>query len=105
MGSKGQRSAKEILHQRETEDIGALLAEARQMLHLTQKDLGTLVGIPRKRLGYIERGERPVYLWEALVLVRFFHDESDGLAALIVRMPAHLRVFITDELHERFLDA
>jgi len=101
MGAKGRSRA----HEYDAGRIGQMVVELRRMIGLTQLELGILSGIRRKRIGYIERGERPIRLDEFVSILWAFHDQyPDGLDELLIRLPLGLKRFITDGL-ERFNDA
>ena len=76
-----------------------VIAELRHMTGLTQTDLGNLTNIPQKRIGYIERGERPIWLGEFIAIINALEKVyPDGLRELFRRLPLVLKQFVNDEL-------
>lgn len=76
-----------------------VIAEFRRMTGLTQTELGNLTSIPQKRIGYLERGERPIWFGELMSIMRAFDRAyHDGVHELYRRLPLDLKEFIADEL-------
>lgn len=79
--------------------LGTLLKEAREQNHLSQAELGQLLGIEKRTLSKTETGERPLLASELLTASYIFGDTLEcqieaQLSEVIADLVARLREFI-----------
>ena len=91
MGAKARRR----LH---TQEFGKIVVELRTMAHWTQGELAARVGMERRRLGKIERGERNVYYREVIALLGAFEDAGKDISGFLIGLPDILRDIMVAEI-------